>query len=131
LTLLKLSDWLLPNLTELTNIKAVLDIQGDIFSWLSSHQIQNIVVKKGRLGADVYSTADQFSVKGYPVNVIDTTGAGDSFAGGFIYGLANGYSLREAIALANACGALTATFEGPHGNFSLEDALHLIKDNAS
>lgn len=131
LALLKLSNWLLPNSTELSNIKTMLDINGDMLSWLSSHQIQGIVVKKGKLGADVYSASDQFSVNGYPVNVIDTTGSGDSFAGGFIFGLANGYSLREAIALANACGALTATYKGPHGNFSLDDALHLIKDNAS
>jgi sugar/nucleoside kinase (ribokinase family) len=46
------------------------------------------------------------------VNVVDTTGAGDSFAAGFVHGLLTKRSLRECLLLANAAGALSATGVG-------------------
>ncbi len=39
-----------------------------------------------------------------PVNAIDTTGAGDLWASGFLFGLANGYSLEKCGELGSACG---------------------------
>ena len=36
---------------------------------------------------------------------VDTTGAGDSFAAGFVYGLSEGWSLQKCAAFANRCGA--------------------------
>jgi sugar/nucleoside kinase (ribokinase family) len=46
------------------------------------------------------------------VHVVDTTGAGDSFAAGFVHGLLTKRSLRECLLLANAVGALSATGVG-------------------
>ena len=66
------------------------------------------------------------------VTAVDSTGAGDSFAGGWMHALAHGAALRQAARLANACGALTTTFEGPHGTFSMEelhDFMATFKDN--
>ena len=43
-----------------------------------------IIMKRGEYGASVYSSSNKFACKSYPVdNVIDPTGAGDSFAGSF------------------------------------------------
>ena len=43
-----------------------------------------IIMKRGEYGASVYSSSNKFTCKSYPVdNVIDPTGAGDSFAGSF------------------------------------------------
>ena len=43
-----------------------------------------LIMKRGEFGATVYSNESEFTCKSYKVNkVIDPTGAGDSFAGGF------------------------------------------------
>ena len=44
-----------------------------------------VVIKKGEYGATLVSANDYFSIPSYPLpNVVDPTGAGDSFAGGMI-----------------------------------------------
>jgi fructokinase len=49
---------------------------------------------------------------GYSVEPIDTTGAGDGFLAGVLRALANGASLDETLAFANAVAALTTTETG-------------------
>ena len=44
-----------------------------------------------------------------PVDVVDSTGAGDSFDAGFLYGTLAGWPLRDALELAVACGSLSVT----------------------
>ncbi|QJD87267.1 5-dehydro-2-deoxygluconokinase [Cohnella herbarum] len=61
--------------------------------WLD-HQARIVVVKRGGDGSIVYSRGGE-RVEGavFPANVVKTFGAGDSFAGAFIYGLMQGWSL--------------------------------------
>lgn len=49
-----------------------------------------------------------------PGPVVDTYGAGDSFAAGLTYGLGAGMAAEEAIALAARCGAAALTGRGPY-----------------
>ena len=44
---------------------------------------------------------------GLPVDVVDSTGAGDSFDAGFLYGFIEGWPLRATLDLAVACGSLS------------------------
>jgi sugar/nucleoside kinase (ribokinase family) len=67
------------------------------------------VVKQGRNGAAVVSGAERVHLGAFSVNAVDTTGAGDSFAAGFVHGLLMKRPLRECLLLANAAGALSAT----------------------
>jgi sulfofructose kinase len=48
-------------------------------------------------------------VPGFKVPVADTTGAGDVFHGGFIYGILQGWSLEDVIRFANAVAAMKCT----------------------
>lgn len=63
------------------------------------------VVKRDVAGC-LLVTKDQFEIApGYPVPVVDATGAGDSLAAGVIFGHLNGLSLANLGVLANAIGA--------------------------
>jgi sugar/nucleoside kinase (ribokinase family) len=73
------------------------------------------VVKQGRAGASARRGTEKIHVDAFPVNVMDTTGAGDSFAAGFVHGMLTGRSLRDCLLLANAAGALSATGVGGTG----------------
>jgi sugar/nucleoside kinase (ribokinase family) len=67
------------------------------------------VVKQGSEGATAARGTERVHVGTFRVNVVDTTGAGDSFAAGFVHGLLTKRALRECLVLANAAGALSAT----------------------
>jgi sugar/nucleoside kinase (ribokinase family) len=70
---------------------------------------------------------DQFHiVPAFPVEAVDTTGAGDAFHGGFIYNVLRGMDLHSAGAFANACGAICCTRVGARAMGTLEDITTLI-----
>jgi len=59
-----------------------------------------------------------------PVDVIDTTGAGDSFDAGFIYGYLAGWNLEKSLQLGCVCGALsTRAVGGITAQATLDEAL--------
>ena len=58
-----------------------------------------VIVKEGR----------SFNVPAFAVQVVDTTGAGDSFHGGFLFALSRDYPLKEAVVFASAVAALKCT----------------------
>ena len=53
------------------------------------------VVKLGAQGALIRTQDKTYQVDSVPTKVVDTTAAGDMFAGGMLYGLVNGLSLQE------------------------------------
>lgn len=54
------------------------------------------IVKLGARGSIIRKGTEEIRVEAVPVEkVVDTTGAGDYFAAGFLYGLTCGYSLEK------------------------------------
>jgi ribokinase len=70
------------------------------------------VIKRGADGAEVRAPDGTATHPGYAVDAVDTTGAGDAFAAGYIAARLAGDEAESALATANACGALTATMPG-------------------
>ena len=68
--------------------------------------VKTVIVKLGPAGCYVESPQGAFTSPGFPVHPVDTTGAGDCFAAGFLAALCRGQSLAEAARYANAAGAL-------------------------
>jgi sugar/nucleoside kinase (ribokinase family) len=63
------------------------------------------IVKTGSSGSLIKSGHDQYTIGVIDVNPIDTTGAGDLYASGFLFGLSKGLPLQE-------CGELGALLAG-------------------
>ncbi len=63
------------------------------------------VVKTGKNGSLIQQGDDVFRIGAIPAKVIDTTGAGDAYAAGFLYGLSKGLS-------ADRCGHIGALLAG-------------------
>lgn len=82
------------------------------------------VAKLGRKGSIAYSGSEFFQAAPYQVTAVDTTGAGDSFNAGFLYGYLRGKTIGECLAAGNACGALSVTAYGGNTAFPTENRLY-------
>ncbi len=80
----------------------------------------------GDKGCVITDGKEKVTVKGYAVKVVDTTGAGDAFHGGFIYGLLNGYNIDEIGKFANACGAYCCTRVGARASGNIKEIEKII-----
>jgi sugar/nucleoside kinase (ribokinase family) len=73
-----------------------------------------VVVKRGVEGA-IATDGFEYSVsRAFPVDVVDTLGAGDSFAAGFVTAWTRSERLYQALNVANATAAITITKPGAH-----------------
>ena len=66
---------------------------------------ETVILKTGAEGSWLKRDNDLIKVTAFPVNCIDTTGAGDLYAAGFLYGLAKGLNLER-------CGILGSLMAG-------------------
>ncbi len=73
---------------------------------------KGLVVKLGDRGSIAYVSGELYHKGAFDVPVIDTTGAGDAFNAGFIYGLVKGYDIDTCLEIGNAAGAYACTGMG-------------------
>jgi ribokinase len=73
---------------------------------------RTVVVKHGPDGAEARTPGGTYVHGGFSVESVDTTGAGDAFAAGYLASVLDGADPERALAVANACGALTARVVG-------------------
>ncbi|WP_226040436.1 PfkB family carbohydrate kinase [Natrinema sp. DC36] len=71
-----------------------------------------IVITCGDDGAEAYTPNGSVVHPGFDVDPVDTAGAGDAFAAGFLATWLEGADIDRALAYGNACGALTASRDG-------------------
>ncbi len=104
---LKYVDIFLPNekearhITKCDTIEQALVILGRV--------VKTVVIKNGERGVWVRSNEKTVHAGVFNVNVVDTTGAGDSFNSGFIYQFYKGASIEQSILWGNACAAISTT----------------------
>src|SRR4051812_11904468 len=95
------TDIFLPNETALAGISGKSDVEGGLSA--VGEIVPLIAVKQGGDGATAWHDGQATGQGSIPVEVVDTTGAGDSFDAGFIYGYLNGYPLEKSLRLAAIC----------------------------
>ena len=86
-----------------------------------------IVIKMGSKGCLIVQGDEEISIPAFNLEAVDSTGAGDAFDAGFLYGLKNGLSLREIGRFANAVGGLATRSLGAQSALpTVEEAEKLI-----
>ncbi len=115
-------DVFLPNATEATRIAGSASVDDAVIALAALAGI--IVAKAGPDGA-VAARGDQLvRAPAAAVDTVDATGAGDSFDAGFLCSWLAGDPLERALAIGNACGALsTRALGGVDAQPTLEEAL--------
>ncbi len=75
--------------------------------------VEAVVVKRGGESTFVYVRGGEvIEAAPFPVEVCNVLGAGDAFAGGFLYGYLKGWDWHRAARMGNACGAIVVTRHG-------------------
>jgi len=69
--------------------------------------------------------------RNYNIKIVDRVGGGDSFGGGLIYALSNGYDDQDAINFAVAASCLKHTIEHDFNQVSVDEVLALMKGSGS
>ncbi len=106
---LRHTDMFLPNETELCAIAGTRDRDAALENLT---RVPCVAVKLGAEGAVARRGSETAHAAGPSVQVVDTTGAGDTFDAGFIYGFMNGWELERVLQFACVCGALSTRAAG-------------------
>lgn len=87
---------------------------------LASYGCEIIVIKRGSRGQYLYNAAshERWIIPAYPVNVVDLTGAGDAFCGGFLSSYRGDYDPLRATMVGNISAAMT--IEGAYPFYALD-----------
>ncbi len=74
--------------------------------------VKTVIIKLGGKGCFMKSAAGSAALPACRIRPVDATGAGDNFAAGFAAEILRGAGAAEALAFANACGAICTTAVG-------------------
>lgn len=120
-------DVLLPNETEALRISGADTLDGALSAL--GRRVPWVALKRGADGAEVRGPGTRARRPVLPVAAQDTTGAGDSFDAGFLYGWLHGWAPDACLALGIACGSLsTRAAGGTAGQPTLAEALAALPE---
>lgn len=120
--ILKYVDYILPNQDEIALLTGETDPSANA-KLLVEAGVSCAVVKIGSKGCIIRTKEEVLEVSAYPVErAVDTTGAGDCFAAGFLWALSNGYSLADCGRF--ACATASCTVE----NVGATDGIRSVEE---
>jgi sugar/nucleoside kinase (ribokinase family) len=123
----KYTDVFLPNETEALKISGKAHFEGALE--FLSHQVATLAVKLGSKGGLARHKDTTVMAAPLTVDVRDTTGAGDTFDAGFLYGYLHDWTLEKSLQLACACGSLsTQGIGGTSSQPTLQEAMAAMAD---
>lgn len=106
-------DYLILNETEIEQLTGI-TVKESTEALVAAQQLQSrgvgiVIITLGAHGVLVADKLENYALPAYQVEVVDTTGAGDTFVGSFAVGIAQGMPLRDACDLAQRAAALAVT----------------------
>lgn len=111
-TLYPLLHYILPNEHEAAMLLGQEGSPSEMAKSLRKKGVRHAIVTAGSEGAVLAAELGIFELPAHCVDAVDTTAAGDAFAGALAVALAEGYKTREAIAFAQAAAAISVTRMG-------------------
>jgi len=87
---------------------------------------EQVVITLGSEGSIGLNEGEIIRQEAFPVEAVDTTGAGDVYHGGYIYGLLQGLDMSECMRFASATAALKCTKIGAQSGIPYIEAIHEI-----
>lgn len=116
-------DFLLPNRGELQALIPAGAEDRERADLLLDKGLSTLVLTRGQEGSTVFSREGRGDYPAFPVEVVDTTAAGDAFAAALCFFLQQGQSLPGAVKRANAAGALAASQLGAQDSLPTGEAV--------
>ena len=91
-----------------------------------------VTVTRGPRGSITWcSTEGIFEMPAFPVAAVDTTGAGDVFHGGYLYGVLQKWPLSDTIRFASACAAIKCMKSGGRAGIpNLQEVMAFLQNHA-
>ncbi len=125
-------DYFLPSIEEAEQLsgETELDKISDVFF---AKGAKHVVIKVGKDGCYFRESADKAGkiLPTFPGKPVDTTGAGDSFCSGFLYGISIGLDMEKACIVGNATGTQCVLSVGAtSGAKTYEEICDFIKANS-
>jgi len=113
-------DILFANQDELAALTGESDFDAGVASLAG--RVPLLVVTRGAEGAIAVNATERAEVSAEPIaKVVDTTGAGDLFAAGFLFGHVRGYSLAQSLKLGAVCAAEVISHYGARPEADLKE----------
>jgi ribokinase len=116
----------MPNAIELKQITGEKNLEKGA-TFLLGKGVEVVAVKLGEKGCYVTNGYEKNSIAAYRETVVDTTGAGDAFNAGFLYGLLNKKSLLECGKLGNFVASRKVTTMGARAGLPYAKDLELLR----
>ncbi|MFC5406544.1 ribokinase [Cohnella soli] len=133
--LLSMVDYIVPNETEIAQLTGI-QVFDQVTAKLAAVEllrkgVSTVFAKLGEKGLVVVNSNSTFVVESYKVNAVDSTAAGDAFAGAVGAAIVSGKDNWTAAKFASAIGAITVTRKGAQASIpSLDEAENFIKQEA-
>ncbi len=127
---LELLDWLIVNEVEGKQIAGCEKDEEILPVLKQKYPYMNILLTLGSKGAICFSQGETYKIECFQVEVVDTTAAGDTFSGYFLYGMLNGKSIPQSLLLATTASALAIGKKGASDSVPLkEEVEEILKEN--
>lgn len=130
-SIIKLNEHEAETLFYLCQLPAAFTLEHFCKYWSSQFGVELICITLGSRGCAIWSDGALCEFGGYPVQVVDTVGAGDAFSAGFLHGMQQNWTVERAASLANSLGAIVASRAGANPPWETQECLRLIEDGVS
>lgn len=95
-----------------------------IGDWMQAHEIDWVIRTLAGDGAEASNGDTVLRVPGFPVDVVDVTGAGDTFGGALTWCLSQGQTIEEALDFSVAAASRSVTIHGPRAGKANTEEIH-------